>query len=128
MGKFFVRTEPFHAKARSLMEQWYAQNDLLITTNCVLLELVALFTSPLRISRDRQIETIETIKNAPWVDIVHIDSALDEKAWKLLKTRKDKTWSLVDCASFTVMKHRRIKNAFTADRHFEQAGFARLLK
>jgi predicted nucleic acid-binding protein len=46
----------------------------------------------------------------------------------LLKARLDKEWSLVDCASFVVMQHRSIVEALTADHHFEQAGFVRLLK
>jgi len=53
---------------------------------------------------------------------------LDEEAWSLLKTRLDKNWSLVDCASFVVMQHRKIAEGFTSDHHFEQAGFSRLLK
>ncbi len=58
---------------------------------------------------------------------MHIDEKLDEQAWKLLETRLDKTWSLVDCASFVVMKNRGLTDALTTDRHFEQAGFVRLL-
>ncbi len=127
-ANFFVRTEPFHAQAKNLMQQWHSGNTLIITTNYVLIELVALFTSPLQIPRAKQIKAIETIKTASWVDIVHIDATLHEEAWKLLKERKDKTWSLVDCASFTVMHHRRIFEAFSSDHHFDQAGFVRKLR
>jgi predicted nucleic acid-binding protein len=35
---------------------------------------------------------------------------------------------MVDCASFGVMKDMGIHDAVTNDRHFEQAGFDRLLK
>lgn len=40
---------------------------------------------------------------------------------------KDKTWNLVDSASFTVMRHHRIGEAFSTDHHFDQAGFVRKL-
>jgi hypothetical protein len=50
------------------------------------------------------------------------------RSWQLLKSRPDKNWSLTDCISFVVMQGRGIKAAFTADRHFEQAGFECLLK
>jgi predicted nucleic acid-binding protein len=70
----------------------------------------------------------ETIKTASWVEIVHIDPTIDNEAWKLLKNRPDKKWSLVDCSSFVLMQQRGIIEALTTDHHFEQAGFVRLLK
>lgn len=127
-ANFFVRTEPFHTQATELMQQWYSQGTQVVTTNYVLLELVALLTTPLRIPRSRQVKTIETIKGSTWVEIVHIDALLDEKAWQLLKTREDKRWSLVDCSSFEVMRQRNITEAFTTDHHFEQAGYLAVLK
>lgn len=39
----------------------------------------------------------------------------------------DKTWGLVDCVSFEVMLDHDSRDAFTPDRHFEQAGFRRQL-
>jgi predicted nucleic acid-binding protein len=54
--------------------------------------------------------------------------ALNDEAWQLLKARSDKEWSLADCSSFVVMNRRSITDALTTDRHFEQAGFQRLLK
>ncbi len=61
-------------------------------------------------------------------EIVHVDAALDGKAWQLLKERQDKEWSLVDCSSFVIMRQRDLTEALTTDHHFEQAGFVRLLK
>jgi predicted nucleic acid-binding protein len=40
----------------------------------------------------------------------------------------DKQWSLVDATSFLIMSSLEITSALTNDRHFEQAGFMRLLK
>jgi hypothetical protein len=57
-----------------------------------------------------------------------LDSQLLERAMQLMNERQDKDWSLTDCTSFIVMKDRGIHEALTADRHFEQAGFAALLK
>src|SRR5262245_12759281 len=127
-ANFFIRTEPFHAEAQQRMQQWRADASRLVTTNYVLIELNALFTSPLRVPRLQQIKIIETIKSVPWVEIIHIDATLDEEAWNLLKERQDKSWSLVDCTSFIVMQHRQITQAFTTDHHFEQAGYVQRLK
>lgn len=40
----------------------------------------------------------------------------------------DKEWGLVDCASIHVAKNMGIKDIFSTDHHFEQAGFQILLK
>jgi len=125
---FFVRTEPFHRIAESLMQQWQADGTRVVTTNYILAELVALLTRPLRIPRAQQVTTIETIRLASWVEVVYIDPTLDAEAWALFKARQDKEWSLVDCASFAIMQRRGITESLTTDHHFEQAGFVRLLK
>jgi len=124
----FVRTEPQHAQASILFRQWKRQGRHLLTTNYVLTELVSLFISPLGVPRPEQFRYIDTIKATPYVEIVHIDPALDTASWALLKSRFDKEWSLVDAASFIVMQERGIIEALTTDHHFEQAGFVRLLK
>ncbi|MCI5218448.1 MAG: PIN domain-containing protein [Candidatus Electrothrix sp. LOE2] len=127
-ANYLVRSEPFHKQATQLMRQWHQEHIKVVTTNYVLSELVALFISPLRISRPQQIQTIETIAAAEWVEIVHIDQILHDQTWQFLRKYDDKMWSLVDCSSFVVMQERRISQGFTTDHHFEQAGFLRLLK
>lgn len=124
----FVRTEPQHTQASALLRQWKQQGRRLVTTNYVLVELTSLFISPLRVPRPTQFRYIDAIKTAPYVEVVHVDPALDAAAWALLKSRPDKEWSLVDAASFVVMQERGIIEALTTDHHFEQAGFMRLLK
>ena len=39
----------------------------------------------------------------------------------------DKEWSFTDCASFELMHELNIRDSFTTDRHFRQAGFNPLL-
>jgi predicted nucleic acid-binding protein len=80
------------------------------------------------VPRASVIEFISGLKNSPYVDIIHVDAQLDSQAWDLLVERSDKEWSLVDCTSFVVMRRAGIVEALTTDRHFEQAGFVRLLK
>jgi len=40
----------------------------------------------------------------------------------------DKEWGMTDCVSISLMSQRGITKTFTADNHFEQAGFQILLK
>ena len=127
-GHLVDPTQAFHMQAASLYRQARQQGSRLVTTNYILTELVALLTSPVRLPRPRVIEFISSLKASPYVDIIHVDAQLDSQAWDLLVERPDKEWSLVDCASFVVMRQAGIAEALTTDRHFEQAGFVRLLK
>ena len=127
-GNAINTKEPFNALAVSIVATVRSSGWRLITTNYVLAELVALLTSPMRISRPQQILFLADLRSAAWVEVVHIDESLDGAAWTLWQSRSDKEWSLVDCASFVVMQQRGLTDALTTDHHFEQAGFGRLLK
>ncbi len=127
-GHLVDTTQSYHSLTATIYKTARRQGRKFITTEHIIIELVALLTSPLRIPRAAMIAFIEGIKKSPYVEIVHMDLALNEKAWQLLKVHQDKEWSLVDCGSFVVMKERGIIEALTSDHHFEQAGFIQLLK
>jgi predicted nucleic acid-binding protein len=121
-----IRRDEFHQSANKLMAELNEKNAKLITTEMVLFELAnALSASELR---SRAIVLIDELQTLPNVEIVWSSGELFEKAWSLYRERPDKEWSLTDCASFVVMKEREINLAFTSDKHFEQAGFVRLLE
>jgi hypothetical protein len=117
-----------HALAAMIYRKARQQQRQVVTTNYILAELAALMSSPLHLPRPSIIAFLEGIKNSPYVDVIHVDQSLDEKAWELMEQRLDKDWSLVDCASFVLMQQHGITEALTTDHHFEQAGFVRLLK
>jgi predicted nucleic acid-binding protein len=129
MGRLAREARALHALAVSLVTQARGDGRRLVTTKDVLNELVALLTSPLRMPRGQQIQLLTDLRAATWVDIIHIDSALDLAAWALWRSRPDKDWSLVDCAGFVIMHQRQgLTESLTVDHHFDQAGFIRLLK
>lgn len=72
-------------------------------------------------------DAVDQIGTSPKVDIVVVDHALISQAVSMFRRHADKSWGLVDCCSFVVMRERGITDAFTSDVHFEQAGFKRLL-
>lgn len=121
-------TQTFHNLTTNTYRIARRQGRTVVTTNYVIVELVALLTSPLRIPRPSVISFVDSLNNSPFVEVVHVDPVLNGEAWKLLRSRQDKEWSLVDCASFVLMQQRAIIEAMTTDHHFEQAGFVRLLK
>ncbi len=127
-ASLFLEKDPYHAKASTIITQWQQQSQNVVTTNYVLSELIVLLSSFRGQQRLAILKFIETIHSADWIEIVHVDKLLDEKAWQFLEKRLDKRWSLVDAVSFIVMQERGMTEALTADHHFEQAGFVRLLK
>lgn len=125
---YFLHSQTFHELAQKLLWRWRDRGARVVTTNYVLTELAALLTRPLRVPHEQKVQIIEAIQKAEWVEVAHIDPATDEQAWALWKRRSDKEWSLVDCASFVVMRRRAIVEALATDYHFEQSGYQRLLK
>ena len=77
--------------------------------------------------RDDFPKAVQRMLRAHKVRLVFLTPSLLERALMLYAERSDKTWGLVDCASFVIMEEEGIKEAFTTDRHFEQAGFKCLL-
>jgi len=86
----------------------------------MLSELASLLTTRARAPRAEILAYLRDIRTDPHVHVVHVDLALDEAAWDL------KEWSLVDAASFVVMRRLVITEALTTDHHNSQAGFVRL--
>jgi hypothetical protein len=119
---------PHHMKCVEIYHQLHREQRKLITSNYVMTELVTLLASPLRFSRRQIITVVQSLKQSPHVEIIHIDKLLDSQSWQLFIQREDKNWSLVDCSSFEIMRQQRLWEALTTDHHFEQAGFTRLLK
>ena len=127
-ASLFLEKDSYHAKASTFITQWQQQSQNVVTTNYVLSELIVLLSSFRGQQRLAILKFIETIRSANWIEIVHVGELLDKKAWQFLEKRLDKRWSLVDAVSFIVMQERGMTEALTADHHFEQAGFVRLLK
>lgn len=64
----------------------------------------------------------------PEIQVFWVDPDLHRAALRLLHSQLDKTYSPCDAVSFLLMRADGITEALTTDRHFEQAGFFRLLK
>ncbi|HEV8579808.1 MAG TPA: PIN domain-containing protein [Thermoanaerobaculia bacterium] len=75
----------------------------------------------------RRLGSREAVRSSSHARIVTISERLFLEALELYSKRSDKTWGLVDCASFVVMEKEGIDEAFTNDRHFVQAGLSCLL-
>jgi len=115
--------DEYQREAVSLSHKY--ENSSFIITDTVLLEIGNALA---RNFKKQAIQIIENFRSSVNVEIVHLNSDLFNRAFQYFKTRLDKTWTLVDCISFEVMKEKGITDVLTVDRHFEQAGFNRLMK
>lgn len=61
--------------------------------------------------------------HSPRVRFIRVNIEQWDESWKLFKQYNDKHFSFTDCASFVVMRHLKLRDAFTFDHHFEQMGF-----
>jgi uncharacterized protein len=116
------RAEPFHFEAR----ETYLAGSKRATHNYVLAEFVALAHAR-GIPRGSALEYVTDLSANPDIELCWVDEALHVRAVKLLQSRMDKGYSLCDAVSFILMWDRRIDDALTTDRHFEQEGFRKLL-
>lgn len=104
----------------------YRRTRSRLTTNYVLAEYVAL--ALIRgLPRQQVLSFSEEILCDETITIVWVDETLHTQAVELLQARADKSYSLYDAVSFVLMRERRIIEALTTDKHFEQEGFIRLL-
>lgn len=55
--------------------------------------------------------------------IVQVDAGAQRLAWEWFKRYQDKAFSFTDCTSFSVMTSLSLREAFTFDKHFTEAGF-----
>ncbi len=103
------------------------QNRSIVTSQLVLMEFLY-YASLGRVFRQRAVEVVRNLQQYPNVEIVPLSNEQFEAALTMYAQRQDKTWGLIDCASFLVMQQRRITEALAYDDHFRQAGFIPLLR
>ena len=116
------RRDEEHEKSLKLSAEF--DKKQMIVTDAVLLEIG---NSLSRRFKRSCIETIDGLFISDEVEVIRLDETLFIKAFEFYRTHLDKTWGLVDCVSFVVMKDLDITNALTSDRHFVQAGFRALM-
>ncbi len=118
--------DALHRRALELAKQLDAETTALLTTDAVVIELANYFArSPLRPAASAWIQAIR--QHADW-EILPLEQALVLRGEACYRRFQDKTWSLTDCISMEVMKQRKLREAATADRGFDQAGFRALLR
>jgi predicted nucleic acid-binding protein len=108
-----------HAAARKAWTDLIQTQRSLCTSNYVCVESAALLQS--RIGMTAVQAMFDDL--LPVVSVVVIDEALHARAVATFLDAHRRRLSLVDCASFAVMRQLGIVTAFAYDPHFEERGF-----
>jgi len=112
------RRDQYHQQAMKLADQFAGQP--LLVTDAVLLEIAN------GLARNYKAEAtaiIDDFLTSDEVEVVHLTRQLFAEGFALYRQYQDKTWGLVDCISFVVMRQAGVTTALTFDHHFVQAGF-----
>jgi len=120
-----VEDDENHASALALMEELRrGRYGALVTSDYVLDETITLLR--MRWGAEQSVRFADKVLRSRSVNVVWVDRSVFEEALKLLRERPDRRWSFTDCTSFVIMTQLGVKEAFTFDRNFEQAGFTGL--
>ena len=123
---YFLALLNKHDEAHAKALEYAADVGQIVTTEWVLTELADGLASSRH--RDMFVRTRQELLEDSDVQVVPLTMSLHEEGIPLFADRPDKEWSLTDCISFVVMKREGLSEALTGDHHFEQAGYAALLK
>lgn len=110
--------DQYHEQAEALSLEF--EESFLITTVAVLLEIGN------AMAKDFKAEAtgvLRLLRGSRRVEVVEIDQRLLDKALNFYAKYNDKTWGLVDCVSFIVMRERGTTDVLTFDADFTEAGF-----
>ncbi|CAD5915901.1 23S rRNA-specific endonuclease VapC20 [Planktothrix agardhii] len=115
----------FHNSAVRIRKELKSQGYYFVTSDFVFLEVADALNNPK--FRKNAIMFINRFKTLSDLLVIPVSDTLFQLGWQLYCQRLDKDWGLTDCISFVIMQRENITEAFTTDKHFEQAGFIRLL-
>jgi predicted nucleic acid-binding protein len=111
--------DPNHANAALAWIELLDRGEAFITTNYVVVETVALLQSRHGFAAARRL--VEDV--LPVLEVVWIDEALHATSFAAWLAAARRSLSVVDCASFAVMRARGVRRAFAFDQHFDEQGF-----
>lgn len=108
-----------HSQADGIWRRLLTQEEVLLTSNYVLVETFALVQRRLGMNAVESLSTdVTPVLNVHWVDEAEHSRAVTA----ILAARRRKL-SLVDCVSFDIMRRLGVESCFAFDSHFEAQGF-----
>ena len=113
------RDDDVHCAARDTWVQLVTDGTALVSSNYVLVECFALVQARLGVAAARAFNDAML----PVVEILWVSPEDHQAAVHAVLTANRRDLSLVDCASFQLMRRWAVRQAFAFDRHFVEQGF-----
>ena len=98
------------------------REDTLLTTDAIVLEFLAAFSSAGSYLRQQAGARVEAMLSNPYIRVVEVTRARLLDGLALYKNRPDKEYSLTDCISMQVIRREGLTEVLTNDHHFTQEG------
>ena len=117
--------DPFHAEVVKRRAELVGVS--LVTTDSVLTEFLTFFSGHPSL-RARAGRTAAALLTDPNTVVLPESRQTFLFGLELYRARPDKGYSLTDCISMETMRHEKLTNVLTNDRHFEQEGFRALFR
>jgi predicted nucleic acid-binding protein len=114
-----VRSEERHRECLALFEKLLEGGRTIQTTSYVVLETTALLQHRIGLDPVRDFDQ----RVIPLINVHWVSSDLHRRGVRRLLRENKRTLSLTDCVSFEFMESGGLRDAFSLDRHFVDAGF-----
>jgi uncharacterized protein len=114
-----------HGRALRLQTELVRMGRRFLTTDYVIDETVTLLL--MRHSHSAAADFLETVTNSESLQLHWVTPDRFHSATAFFARHDDKAWSFTDCVSFELMHELNLRDSFTTDQHFRQAGFNPLL-
>jgi len=101
---------------------------ILVTTDNVLIEVLAALGNQGSVLRDKAVQMVRGILKSPNVQVIAQGRKSFLDGLDRYARRQDKSYSLTDCISMNVMESESIQEILTNDHHFEQEEFRVLIQ
>jgi predicted nucleic acid-binding protein len=122
----FHPNEQLHRRATECSRR--LQRKRVVTTEMVMTEVLNYYSNQGAQLREAAAAWAMGLPKNGKITVIPQSSGQFHQAVQFYRQRRDKEWSLTDCASMLIMKEQSIVQALTFDHHFEQAGFRALLR
>src|SRR5258708_4252350 len=113
--------DDYHSAAVRLQAELARKRRRFMTTDYVVDESATLLL--VRHSRSAAVDFLDTVERSEALRLEWVGPERFAAASELFRHHADKEWSFTDCVSFALMRELGIRDGFTTDHHFEQAGF-----